>query len=149
MIQYEVPSAASTAVQTIRRVPSAIFNKTCEILLAPPSHIINLMLKVAARIAAGEWRGFVFGMTEAGEVVDVRWDWSDTEGALEGWEEGNFDWGAPSHTSTQNQSKAAPRGSFADRSRPTGKVMEYKDPWGTPSDSEVTSDDWSRSWEVD
>ena len=32
------------------------------------------MLKVAARIVAGEWRGLVFGMGEAGERVEVEWD---------------------------------------------------------------------------
>lgn len=35
------------------------------------------MLKVAARITAGEWQGFVFGMDESGEVVDIRWDYGD------------------------------------------------------------------------
>ena len=47
------------------------------------------MLKVAARISAGEWRGYVFGFGEAGETIPVRWDWSDGdddgEGELGGW----------------------------------------------------------------
>lgn len=61
----------------------AIIAKTCEILLSPPSHLINLMLSVAARIAAGEWRGMVFGYDEAGEAIPVQWDYSD--GGLSDW----------------------------------------------------------------
>jgi hypothetical protein len=72
------------------------------------------MLNVAARIAAGEWRGLVFGMGEAGERVSVTWDWSDDEfagqqgryvgrrgaalGAGRGWatgfDDGDVDWWA-------------------------------------------------------
>jgi len=57
----------------------AVIQKTCEILMSPPSHLINLMLNVAARIAAGEWRGLVFGVDERGEQIPVQWDWSEEE----------------------------------------------------------------------
>lgn len=64
-------------------------HKTLEILFSPPSHLIDLMLRVAARIAAGEWRGYVFGFGDGGERIPVRWDWSDGdddgEGELGGW----------------------------------------------------------------
>ncbi|SPQ25821.1 8baf18b7-203b-44ab-92c7-7395675baa57 [Thermothielavioides terrestris] len=63
----------------VRRLPMTVIHKTCEILMSPPSHLISLMLNVAARIAAGEWRGLVFGMGETGERVSVTWDWSDGE----------------------------------------------------------------------
>ncbi|PNH73572.1 hypothetical protein VD0001_g3993 [Verticillium dahliae] len=63
----------------VRRVPMAIVAKTCEILLSPPSHLMNLMLRVAARIAAGEWRGMMFGYGESGETIPVQWDYSDGE----------------------------------------------------------------------
>lgn len=59
--------------------------------MSPPSHLINLMLKVAARIAAGEWRGFVFGTNEHGEQIPVHWDWSDdedTDGPSSSWNPG-------------------------------------------------------------
>jgi len=56
-----------------------VVHKTVEILLSPPSHLITLMLRVAARIAAGQWRGYVFGTGEAGETIPVRWDWSDDD----------------------------------------------------------------------
>ncbi|KAM7196310.1 inheritance of peroxisomes protein 1 domain containing protein [Rhypophila sp. PSN 637] len=71
------PSMSKLAV--VRRLPMAIIQTTCEILMSPPSHLINLMLKVAARITAGEWRGFVFGTDEYGEQIPVHWDWSDDE----------------------------------------------------------------------
>ncbi|KAI0542468.1 inheritance of peroxisomes protein 1-domain-containing protein [Xylaria digitata] len=64
----------------VRRLPAAIVHKTMEILLSPPSHLVNLMLQVAAKIAAGEWRGLVFGFGETGEEIPVQWDYySDGE----------------------------------------------------------------------
>jgi hypothetical protein len=74
----------------------AIIHKTIEILLSPPSHLVDLMLKVAARIAAGEWRGYIYGFSDQGERIPVRWDWSDEdddgEGELGGWH-ADEDWG--------------------------------------------------------
>ncbi|KAI1117830.1 inheritance of peroxisomes protein 1-domain-containing protein [Nemania sp. NC0429] len=63
-----------------RGLPTTIIQKTIEILLSPPSYLISLILKVAAKIAAGEWRGLVFGFGEAGEQIPVQWDYySDDE----------------------------------------------------------------------
>ncbi|GJC87373.1 hypothetical protein ColLi_10211 [Colletotrichum liriopes] len=56
-------------LELVRRIPMAIVSKTCEVLLGPPSHLIALMLQVAAKIAAGQWRGMMF----------VQWDYSDDE----------------------------------------------------------------------
>lgn len=56
-----------------------VITKTFEILMSPPSHLIHLMLKVAARILAGEWRGLVFGIDDYGEQIPVQWDWSDDD----------------------------------------------------------------------
>jgi hypothetical protein len=158
----ELSVHASTAVRTIRRIPSAILNKTCEMILGPPAHLINLMLKVAARIAAGEFRGFVFGVGEGGEVVDVRWDWSDEHSdidedgaALEGWDESDFDFGNDAAAvrrrlthQRNHRGRNRIRASFAaaDLPRParsSGKSIAYQDPW---DDDE---EDPSRSWGVD
>jgi hypothetical protein len=91
---------ATSKLSLVRRLPMAVIHKTCEILFSPPSHLINLMLKVAARIAAGEWRGYVFGLGEQGETIPVRWDWSDDdddgEGELGGWH-ADEDWGFGQH----------------------------------------------------
>ncbi|ROW07408.1 hypothetical protein VMCG_03724 [Cytospora schulzeri] len=158
----ELQVRASSAVRTIRRIPSAILNKTCEMFFSPPAHLINIMLKVAARIAAGEWRGFVFGMGEEGEVVDVRWDWSDEhdldEGAaLEGWSEADFDFAGNGLGGVRGRRKARASFAAADLSRPRGKILEYQDPWATSSEDQdhdqgsgqAEDDDPSRSWGVD
>lgn len=67
-------------VAAVRRLPMTVLQRTCAILFSPPSYLIRLMLKVAARIMAGEWRGLVFGLGEGGERVSVAWDWSDDDG---------------------------------------------------------------------
>ncbi|RYP15333.1 hypothetical protein DL765_005767 [Monosporascus sp. GIB2] len=72
-------------LSAIRRLPGTIIQKTLEVLLRPPSHLVNLMLRVAARIAAGEWRGLVFGFGEGGEQIPVQWDYSD--GEFSDWED--------------------------------------------------------------
>ena len=80
---------AGNRLDLVRRLPMAVVHKTVEILFSPPVHLITLMLRVAARITAGEWRGYVFGTGESGETIPVRWDWSDEdddgEGELGGW----------------------------------------------------------------
>lgn len=66
-------------LELVRRIPMAIVSKTCEVLLGPPGHLITLMLQVAAKIAAGQWRGMMFGYGEGGETIPVQWDYSDDE----------------------------------------------------------------------
>lgn len=53
-----LPSAAvlftptkARALQTARHLPTAIIQKTWEILLSPPSHLVEMILQVAARVA--------------------------------------------------------------------------------------------------
>lgn len=88
-------------LQTARHFPTAILQKTCEILLSPPSHLLHLMLDIAAKIGAGEWRGMVYGFGEGGEQVVGRWDYEDDELLGEGWEED--DYGIRLATRTQQQ----------------------------------------------
>ncbi|KAK4177178.1 inheritance of peroxisomes protein 1-domain-containing protein [Triangularia setosa] len=63
----------------MRSLPMTVVQKTCEILMSPPSHLISLMLKIAARILAGEWKGLIFGWGEKGERLEVEWDYSDDD----------------------------------------------------------------------
>ncbi|KAI1739038.1 inheritance of peroxisomes protein 1-domain-containing protein [Xylaria scruposa] len=71
---------SQSRLAAVRRLPMAIIHKTIEILLSPPSHLIKLMLKVAAMIMAGQWRGLVYGFSEEGEQIPVQWDYySDGE----------------------------------------------------------------------
>ncbi|KAK8076176.1 hypothetical protein PG994_003448 [Apiospora phragmitis] len=75
----------ASRLETVRKLPSSIIHKTVEILMSPPGHLVNLMLQVAAKIAAGEWRGLVFGFNEGGEKIPVQWDYSD--GEVSSWED--------------------------------------------------------------
>ena len=77
-------SRLPTRLERMRGLPWAIIAKTCELLLGPPSHLVALMLQVAAKIAAGEWRGLVFGFGDDGEKIDVSWDYEDDD--LSDWE---------------------------------------------------------------
>jgi hypothetical protein len=70
------PARRSRRLQTTRHLPTAIIQKTCEILLSPPSHLFTLMISVASKIAAGEWRGFLF----SGYGEEVHWDFEDEYG---------------------------------------------------------------------
>ncbi|KAI0474267.1 inheritance of peroxisomes protein 1-domain-containing protein [Xylaria cf. heliscus] len=71
---------SQSRLAALRRLPVTIIHKTMELLLGPPIHLIKLMLKVAAMIVAGEWRGLVFGFSETGERIPVQWDYySDDE----------------------------------------------------------------------
>lgn len=72
--------APQSRLSVVRGLPATIIQKTIELLLGPPSYLVKLMLKVAAKIAAGQWRGLVLGFGEAGEQIPVQWDYySDGE----------------------------------------------------------------------
>lgn len=73
------PQHRQTRLGMVRRLPISIIAKTCEILLGPPSHLVALMLKVASKICAGEWRGRVDGYGEGGDHIPVQWDYSNGE----------------------------------------------------------------------
>ena len=81
---FSPPRRRSRRLQTARHLPTAIIQKTCEILLSPPSHLLQLMLNIASKIAAGEWRGFLSGQGES-----VHWDFEDEYGG-EAWCEDDF-----------------------------------------------------------
>jgi len=55
--------------------------------MSPPSHLVQLMLEMAAKIAAGQWRGVVFGISEGGEKVVGEWDYDDGDFVGDGWGE--------------------------------------------------------------
>jgi Inheritance of peroxisomes protein 1 len=77
-------------LQTARHLPTAIIQKTYEILLSPPSHLLHLMLNIAAKIAAGEWRGMVFGFGEGGEKIVGEWDYEDGDLMGDSWDEDDY-----------------------------------------------------------
>lgn len=78
------PTGRPRHLQTARHLPTAIIQKTYEILMSPPSHLFQLMINIASKIAAGEWRGIIMGHGEA-----VHWDLED-EIAGESWHEDDY-----------------------------------------------------------
>jgi len=48
------------------------------------------MLNIAAKIAAGEWRGMVFGYGEGGEKIVGEWDYEDDQVMGDNWDEDDY-----------------------------------------------------------
>lgn len=101
------PKRRPRRLQTARHIPTAILQKTCEILLSPPSHLFNIMLNIATKIAAGEWRGVLSGYGGEG----VHWDFED-EYASEAWTEDDFGISLPSTKKKPAATTNIPGGSW-------------------------------------
>jgi hypothetical protein len=88
---FSPPIRASRALiynnrlEIMRKIPMAIISKTCSMVLGPPLHLLTLMLKVAAKISAGQSRGQEYGYGMDGEQIPVQWDYSD--GDISDWDE--------------------------------------------------------------
>ncbi|KAI0165057.1 inheritance of peroxisomes protein 1-domain-containing protein [Hypoxylon sp. FL1284] len=117
-------------VSLVRRLPGTIIHKTLELLLGPPSYLISLMLRVAAKIIAGEWRGLVFGLGEQGQEIPVQWDYSDDE--FSDWSDDEDYALASCRQSDSSSSNSVPRAAGMSRRK-----------------SHLAEDEDSRSWEVD
>lgn len=81
---FSPPRRRLGSLQTAKHLPTAIIQKTYEILVSPPGHLLHLMLNIASKIAAGEWRGVLPGHEEA-----LHWDFEDQYGATE-WNEDDY-----------------------------------------------------------
>jgi hypothetical protein len=105
---FSPPRRRSRRLQTARHLPTAIIQKTCEILLSPPSHLFHLMISIASKIAAGEWRGVLSGQGES-----VHWDFED-EYSSEGWFEDDYgiSLSSPHQTKAKSTSANVPGGSW-------------------------------------
>ncbi|KAF5643568.1 hypothetical protein F25303_6272 [Fusarium sp. NRRL 25303] len=123
-------------LETVKNLPMAIIAKTYEMILGPPSSLIRLILKVAAKIASGQWRGLVYGYGEDGEEIPVQWDYS--EGEFSDWSDDEHD----QHDRSHKQGKREHRHS---RHRSNAEDMTAEDEMRRRPSS---SDD-SRSWGVD
>ena len=154
-VSISLTASARNKLSAVRRLPMAVIQKTCEILLSPPSHLINLMLRVAARITAGEWRGFVFGMSDSGEKIPVRWDWSDEDddgyGELDGWG-ADDDWPTGKVArkmagSFPEEDDSASEGGISKEG--ISKESDGDDEAPTPPTRDLSDAEWSRSWGVD
>ncbi|KAI8957201.1 inheritance of peroxisomes protein 1-domain-containing protein [Daldinia sp. FL1419] len=102
-------------MSAVRRLPATIINKTVELILSPPTYLVNIMLKVAARILAGEWRGLVFGVGEGGERIPVQWDYSD--GEFSDWSDDDESYASARNKQNNNSSSSSSSISQSDDSR--------------------------------
>ncbi|KFY34005.1 hypothetical protein V494_07140 [Pseudogymnoascus sp. VKM F-4513 (FW-928)] len=105
-------------LRTARHLPTAIIQKTWEILMSPPSHLVQIMVEIAAKIKAGQWRGAVFGVDEGGEEVVGQWDYGDGDFMCDQWDDGDEDdYGTKTPVSNQmvrHRSTRGPPGGFGD-----------------------------------
>ena len=70
---------------------TAILQRTCSLLLGPPIQLVALMLRIAAKIAKGSFRGTSFGFDEGGQKIPCSWDFSDGSDDLdEDWQEDDY-----------------------------------------------------------
>lgn len=124
-------------LETVKNLPMAIIAKTCEMIMGPPSSLLRLILRVAAKIASGQWRGLVYGYGEDGEEIPVQWDYS--EGEFSDWSD-DEDY---QHNRRSGQGKRHSR-HRSKHDNTTKETTAQKDLNRRPS----SSDD-SRSWGVD
>lgn len=103
---FSPPKHRLKRLQTTRHLPTAIIQKTCEILLSPPSHLLQLMLNIASKIAAGEWKGVLSGNGE-----DVHWDFED-EYVGEGWTEDDYGMSLPNTEARPKKANTKTEGGF-------------------------------------
>ena len=62
-----------------RHLTASIIQTTWAILNSPPSHLVQLMLTVARKIASGTLRGSFTGTAESGEQVTAQWEFTQRE----------------------------------------------------------------------
>ncbi|RGP71824.1 hypothetical protein FLONG3_6938 [Fusarium longipes] len=124
-------------LETVKNLPMAIITKTCEMIMGPPSSLIRLILRVAARIASGQWRGLVYGYGEDGEEIPVQWDYS--EGEFSDWsDDENYQ---HDHRSGQGKRHSRHRSKNNNATKETAAQKELN--------RRPSSSDDSRSWGVD
>ncbi|TQS35338.1 hypothetical protein Golomagni_04243 [Golovinomyces magnicellulatus] len=84
------PAISSKVLYLAHRLPTTIIQKTFEIFFKPSSHLIQLMLGIASRIALGEWHGVLANYGEP-----IHWDFEEDYGNNDeyndkGWFEDDF-----------------------------------------------------------
>jgi len=131
-------SRSGTRIDVLRRMPLAIVAKTCDVLLGPPAYLVTLMLKVASKIAAGEWRGMVFGFGERGEKIPVQWDYSDGDGDLDWDSDEDADFAPPPSA-----------GEKEEQTREVGSSEDDDDDNRKDGRNTSDEDDTGRTWGVD
>ena len=68
---------------------TAILQRTYSLFFGPPVQLLALMLRIAAKIGSGVFKGESFGWGEQGQRIPCSWDFSDGSDA-EIWEEDDY-----------------------------------------------------------
>ncbi|KAI9890073.1 MAG: hypothetical protein M1814_004472 [Vezdaea aestivalis] len=77
-----------------RHITATIIQTTWAILNSPPSHLVQLMLTVARRIASGALSGSFASQSDSGDPVTCTWDYTDGV-HIEATDLGEDDYGVP------------------------------------------------------
>jgi len=64
---------------TQKQFTTALIRKTAEIVLGPPSHLVNLMLRIAAKISDGIFGFKTYHVRQTNENIPGSWESSDEE----------------------------------------------------------------------
>jgi Inheritance of peroxisomes protein 1 len=81
---------------------NAIIQKTCTLMLKPPSYLIYMMLTIASKIANGAVKGVTYGYGEGGEQIPCSWEYGSDDG-FDGWED---DYGISLHGNSNPQDQS-------------------------------------------
>ncbi|KAF2477904.1 uncharacterized protein BDR25DRAFT_330526 [Lindgomyces ingoldianus] len=65
---------------------AALVRKTCELIFGPPSHLVTLMLRIAAKISQGAFGWNTYRVRHTGEKIPCSWESSDEDE----WEEDDY-----------------------------------------------------------
>lgn len=82
---------------------TAILQRTCSLLLGPPVQLVALMLRIAAKIARGTFRGTSYRLGESGQKIPCSWDFSSdgSDGTDDSWEEDDYGFSLSRPTSSK------------------------------------------------
>ena len=82
---------------------TAILQRTCSLLLGPPVQLVALMLRIAAKIARGAFRGTSYRLSESGQKIPCSWDFSSdgSDETDDSWEEDDYGFSLSRPTSSK------------------------------------------------
>lgn len=62
-----------------KQFTAALIRKTCEIVLGPPAHLVQVMLRIAAKISDGMFGFNTYRVRHTGEKIPCSWESSDED----------------------------------------------------------------------
>lgn len=62
-----------------KQFTAALIRRTCELVLGPPAHLVQLMLRIAARISEGVFGFNTYRVRHTGEKIPCSWESSDED----------------------------------------------------------------------